>query len=94
MPWAEPMSPLENTTIGLIATNGVLDKIGCHLMAQSGHGGIARAVDPSHTRFDGDALVAVATGEVEADVDRVRALAAHAVEAAIRNAVAASAESS
>lgn len=92
LPWAEPMSPLENTTIGVIATNASLDKSGCHLMAQSGHGGIARAVDPSHTRFDGDALVAAATGEVEADVDRVRALAAHVVEAAIRGAVAASAE--
>jgi len=87
-PWqAAPMTPLENTTIGVIVTNASLDKVGCHLVAQSGHHGIARAFDPSHTRFDGDALVSVATGEVEADVDRVRYLAAHAVEAAIRRAV-------
>ncbi len=89
-PWAEPLTPLENTTIGVIVTNAALDKVACHLVAQSGHGGIARAVDPSHTRFDGDALVAAATGVVTADVDRVRFFAAHAVEAAIRNAVAAS----
>jgi L-aminopeptidase/D-esterase-like protein len=56
----------------------------------SGHDGIARAIDPAHTRGDGDALVAVATGQVEADVELVRMLGAHAVEAAIRNAVAAS----
>ena len=88
-PWAEaPIAPLDNTTIGVIATNATLDKTGCHLVAQSGHHGIARAFDPSHTRFDGDALVACATGEVEADVDRVRFLAAHAVEAACRSAVA------
>ena len=87
-PWAAPpIAPLDNTTIGVIATNAALDKSGCHLVAQSGHHGVARAFDPSHTRFDGDALVAVATGEVEADVDRVRFLAAHAVEAACRGAV-------
>lgn len=86
--WEAAMHPLENTTIGVIATNARLDKVGCHLVAQSGHHGIARAFDPSHTRFDGDALVSVATQEVEADVDRVRYLAAHAVEAAIRSAVA------
>lgn len=86
--WAGRVAPLENTTIGVVATNARLDKTECHLMAQSGHHGIARAFDPSHTRFDGDALVSVATGEVEADLERVRFLAAYAVEAAIRNAVA------
>ncbi|MDP1793471.1 MAG: P1 family peptidase [Acidimicrobiales bacterium] len=86
--WAGRLAPLENTTIGVIATNATLDKSGCHLVAQSGHHGVARAFDPSHTRFDGDALVSVATGEVEADLERVRFLAAHAVEQAIRNACA------
>jgi L-aminopeptidase/D-esterase-like protein len=88
LPWAGRVAPLENTTIGVVATNAILDKTACHFVAQSGHNGIARALDPSHTRFDGDALVSVATGEVAADLERVRFLAAHAVEAAIRNAVA------
>ena len=92
LPWVdpEPLAPLENTTIGVIATNARLDKVGCHLVAQSGHDGIARAVDPAHTRFDGDALVAAATGQVEAEIEleRIRAMAAHAVESAIRNAIA------
>ena len=91
LPWVdpEPLAPLENTTIGVIATNARLGKVACHLVAQSGHDGIARAVDPAHTRFDGDALVAAATGRVEAEIEleRIRAMAAHAVEAAIRNAV-------
>ena len=38
--------------------------------------------------FDGDALVAVDTGAVDADLDPVRALAAHAVAAAVRRAIA------
>ncbi len=93
-PWVDlgPLAPSENTTIGVIATNANLDKTDCHLLAQSGHDGLARALDPTHTGYDGDALVAVATGEVEADVERVRALGAHAVEAAIRHAVAVSAD--
>jgi L-aminopeptidase/D-esterase-like protein len=51
-----------------VATNAALDKIGCHLLAQSGHDGLARALLPAHTAADGDGLVAVATGAVEADL--------------------------
>lgn len=82
-----PVSPIENTTIGVVATNAALDKTGCFLVAQSAHGGISRAIDPSHTRADGDAMVAAATGGVSADPELVRMLGAHAVEQAIRNAV-------
>jgi L-aminopeptidase/D-esterase-like protein len=77
--------PLTNTIIGVIATNADLDKQACHLVAQSGHDGIARAIFPPHTRFDGDALVAAATGGVGAGVDLVRALAVRAVERAVRS---------
>jgi L-aminopeptidase/D-esterase-like protein len=80
-------APFTNTIIGLVATNAVIDKTGCHLVAQAGHDGIARAVFPPHTRYDGDALVAAATGQVAAGVEVVRALAVRAVEAAIRRAV-------
>lgn len=73
----------ESTTIGLVATNAALDKVGCLVVAQSGHDGMARAIDPVHTGLDGDALVAVATGEVGSDQDLVRALAARAVEQAV-----------
>lgn len=79
---------LENTTIGVVVTNAALDKTGCHLLAQSGHAGMARAIDPVHTRRDGDAIVAVSAGDVAAEIDLVRALAADAVEGAIRAAVA------
>lgn len=78
--------PFGHTTIGVIATNARLDKVGCLLVAQSGHDGLARALEPAHTTVDGDALVAAATGEVDAPhVDAVRMLAARAVESAIRS---------
>jgi L-aminopeptidase/D-esterase-like protein len=87
-----PESPADfvtNTTIGVIATNARLDKVGCHLMAQSGHDGLARALEPVHAIFDGDALVAAATGAVDSPgegpigVEVVRGLAAQAVEDAV-----------
>ena len=90
-PAGAPVAPFgrTSTTIGVIATNARLDKVGCNLVAQSGHDGLARAIEPAHTQFDGDGLVALATGAVEAPhLETVRALAARAVELAIRQAVA------
>lgn len=78
---------LQATTIGIIVTNAALDKVGCLRLAESGHDGLARALDPVHTGGDGDALVAAATGEVEAPLETVRALAAWVVERAVYDAV-------
>jgi L-aminopeptidase/D-esterase-like protein len=49
--------------------------------------GVARAINPTHTPFDGDTLFALATGEIPANVTTVGAYAAEAVSQAIRNAV-------
>jgi L-aminopeptidase/D-esterase-like protein len=78
---------VEATTVGIVVTNASLDKTGCLLVAESGHDGLARALDPVHTAADGDALVAAATGDVVAHVEKIRALAAWAVEQAIADAV-------
>ena len=51
-----------NTTLVVVATDARLDKGGCHLVAQSAHDGLARAIRPAHTRFDGDLAIALATG--------------------------------
>lgn len=74
-----------STTIGMVVTNARLDKLACHWVAQGGHDGFARALVPSHGRSDGDALVAAATGVVDATVDHVRFLACRVVERAIRS---------
>jgi L-aminopeptidase/D-esterase-like protein len=82
-------APGTNTTIGVVATNARLTKLDCHLAAQSGHDGFARALDPVHTAGDGDALVVAATGDVDAAgaAGLVRTLAAVAVERAILDAL-------
>ena len=76
--------PGENTTIGVVVTNARLDKVGCLVAAQGAHDGLARSLVPTHTRVDGDAFVAAATGAVDAPVDVVRHLALVAVERAVR----------
>lgn len=84
VPW---WAPFTNTTIGVVATNARLSKLECFLVAHSAHDGLARAIKPAHTRSDGDAVVAAATGSAPGRVDVVRELAAAATEHAILNAI-------
>ena len=85
--WPVAPSPLaENTTIGVIVTNGRFAKAQCRSLAEAGHDGMACAVIPAHGPADGDALVAVAQplddGDA-ADLATARLLAEVAVETAI-----------
>jgi len=52
-----------NTTIGVVATDAVLDKAECHRMAAAAQDGLARALRPAHSMFDGDTVFALATGD-------------------------------
>ncbi len=74
-----------NTTIGVVVTNARLSKVDCWLLAEGAHDGFARSLMPAHTRFDGDAIVAAATGEIDADVNYVRVLVQAAVVDAVRS---------
>ena len=85
--WKGRANPFTNTTLGVVVTNAALSKIECFWIAQGGHDGLARELVPAHTRSDGDAVVAAATGEVPADVDDVRLLAVAAVSKAVGSAV-------
>ena len=76
-----------NTTIGCLVTNARLTKPEACRAADLAHTGIARAVEPPHTNFDGDALFLLATGEVETRADLIAALGAQAVASAIRSAI-------
>ncbi|MEX2256943.1 MAG: P1 family peptidase [Acidimicrobiia bacterium] len=77
----------ESTTLVVVATDAACTKVECHLVAQSGHLGIAYAVRPSHTRHDGDVVVAVASGTHEVHLDRLRITVADTVAEAVRAAV-------
>ena len=53
-----------NTTIAIIATDAVLTQAEATRMAVAAHDGMARAIIPSHTPFDGDLVFAAATGKI------------------------------
>lgn len=80
---------MENTTIGVVATNARLTKAQALRVAIMAQDGLARAIFPSHTPGDGDTLFVLATGALTdaANVSRVGSLGAEAVSDAILNAV-------
>jgi L-aminopeptidase/D-esterase-like protein len=51
-----------NTTIACVATDAALSKEEANKMAQMAHNGLAMAIRPIHTMFDGDTVFALATG--------------------------------
>lgn len=57
-----PASPGAATTIAVVATDAPLDKAGCRRLAVMAQDGLARAIRPVHTPFDGDSVFALATG--------------------------------
>ena len=87
LPRAVP--PVTNTTIAVVATDAVLDKAQCARLATMAQDGIARAVRPAHTQFDGDSVFALSTSKstAVADLSTLGALAALALERAILRAV-------
>ena len=51
-----------NTTIGVIATDAVINKSQAQRLAVAAHDGLARAINPVHTQLDGDTLFTLGTG--------------------------------
>lgn len=52
-----------NTTIGVIATDAILSKAQAQKVAQMAQDGLARAIRPAHTMFDGDTIFCLATNK-------------------------------
>jgi L-aminopeptidase/D-esterase-like protein len=55
--------PIKNTTIGVVATDAILTKSQAQKISQMAHDGMARAIRPAHTMFDGDTLFCLAAGK-------------------------------
>jgi len=70
-----------------VATNARLTKEEANKVAQMAQDGIARAVRPAHTLFDGDTLFALATGDKRVDVNLVGAYGAEVTACAIVRAI-------
>lgn len=76
-----------NTTLAVVATNANYTKTELFRIAQRMHDGMARAILPVHTSFDGDVAFALSRGTISADLDLVAELAAQLTAHAIRTAV-------
>ncbi len=62
-----------NTTLGVVACNADLTTAECKRVAMMAQDGIARAVRPAHTLYDGDTVFALASGAVRLPTDERRA---------------------
>jgi L-aminopeptidase/D-esterase-like protein len=84
-----------NTTLGVVACTADLSTAECKRVAMMAHDGIARAVRPAHTPFDGDTMFALASGGSPlgtpplraAQIARIGSAAADCVSRAIARAV-------
>lgn len=76
-----------NTTIAVVACNGRFNKSQLTKMAGMAHNGLARVINPVHTYCDGDTVFALATGEMEADLNVAGYLAAEVLAKAVLRAV-------
>ncbi|MEM6637953.1 MAG: P1 family peptidase [Pseudomonadota bacterium] len=78
-----------NTTLAIVATNADLSQAEAKRMAVAAHDGIARAVVPAHTPFDGDMVFSAATGTVNlADRPFATAQIGHAAALCVSRAIA------
>lgn len=78
---------LENTTLGVVATNVALTKSEAHKVAQMSNVGYVRTISPIHTTFDGDVIFALSLGELRADINSVGLLGARVIAEAVMRGV-------
>ncbi|MGI6594380.1 MAG: P1 family peptidase [Christensenellales bacterium] len=76
-----------NTTIGVILTNATLSKKEANILAALSHDGFAKALSPSHTAFDGDAMFVMASNEVKVDINILSSIIPDLTEQAIHSSV-------
>ena len=82
-----------NTTIGVVATDAWLNKEQVNKVAQMAHDGLARAIRPTHTMADGDAIFVLSTAKAgEAGVEDVSIIGSMAAEVMARAVVRAATE--
>jgi len=72
-----------NTTIGIVITNAALTKPQATKLASMAQNGYARTMRPAHSMFDGDAIFAMALGQIESDLSVTGLLAARVMERAV-----------
>jgi L-aminopeptidase/D-esterase-like protein len=76
-----------HTTLVVVMTSAELDKVQTTKVAQMAHDGLARAIRPVHTQWDGDVVFALSVGKKRAEVNSLGTAAAEATAEAVVRAV-------
>ena len=84
--------PAGNTTLAVVATDATLTPVQARRLAIMAQDGLARAIRPVHTPFDGDTVFAVSTAkhalsDPAADITRLGLLAADCLARAVARGV-------
>ncbi len=87
VPLRKYSTPVQNTTLGVIATNARLSKREITKVAQMAQTGLARVISPLHSTVDGDLVFALSGGDLTAEVNAVGIMAGDAIAAAVIRAV-------
>ena len=82
----DPPAGREATVLVALLTDARIDRLGAWMLARAATAGVARAVHPVATPYDGDVAFALASGRVEADAFALQVSGAEATAAAVRDA--------
>lgn len=88
LPLGSALNPMANTTIAVVAVNAALDRGELQRLAIMAADGLAQAIRPIHTPFDGDSVFALATGRLRLTGPAMLARLGHLAAATLARAVA------
>jgi L-aminopeptidase/D-esterase-like protein len=77
------MSISENTVLSVVLTNSKLNKLEANILSRRAQNGLARAIIPTSTSFDGDIIFSLASGQIKGEPDLIYELATEALRQAI-----------
>jgi len=78
---------IQNTTLGVVATNAKLSKRQAIKVSQMAQSGLVRTISPVQSTVDGDLVFALSAGKKTEDVNTVGRMAEEALAAAVLQAV-------
>ena len=73
----------QNTLLAVIITNTRLSKLETYIVSKRAQYGLARAIIPTSTSYDGDVIFALASGNETADIDLISEMGAEALRQSV-----------
>lgn len=74
---------VENTVLGVILTNVIISKLQAYNLAHRAQNGLARAIIPANTSYDGDVIFALSHGKISLNEEILSEMATEALRQSI-----------